>query len=114
MRYCFDFNQEFFFSIYLLIRETISSRFLRSSLYDSFERCCEELCFLFGQPVREVLSYSPGINWPGVPERCNPFFGDHGICTATIRPRPISSQEPFCFYRPVEASAPTQAEGASA
>jgi hypothetical protein len=38
MRYCFDFNQEFFFSIYLLIRETISSRFLRSSLYDSFER----------------------------------------------------------------------------
>ena len=69
MRYCFDFNQEFFFSTYLLFRETISSRFLRSSLYDSFERCFEEPCFLFGQEVREVLSYSPGINGPGVPER---------------------------------------------
>ena len=54
-------------------------RFLRSSLYDSFERCFEEPCFLFGQEVREVLSYSPGINWPGVPERCNPLFGDHGM-----------------------------------
>src|SRR5438270_11967084 len=59
----------------------ISSRFLRSSLDDSFERCFEEPCFLFGQEAREVLGYSPGINGPGVPERRNPLFGDHSICT---------------------------------